>query len=369
MDNYYCRERIIKQCFKQNYLYVNLYKRNKHATLRVHRLVALAFLPNIYNYAEVNHKDENSINNRLDNLEWCSQAYNLHYGTRIARAQVTKKTKVRIRKEAGISKMQEDTSGLPDICSLEGEEWRHVAGYEGLYEISNYGRLKSLHHIIPFIVRTKKIHSGRVNVDLHHNGKYTTFGIHTLVAKAFIPNPENLPEVNHKDENPLNNRADNLEWCTHKYNIRYGTLRDRLSDKLKNNLVTSKAVAQYDLSGKFVRVWPSIREVERCLKTKGWKTICDVCKGRLHSAIGYQWRYVENGTMPTTDIGPCRRRCSTAPKKVYQYTLDRVYVRSYKSVTAAADFVGIPGTNISACIKGKQKSAAGFLWFDKKLNS
>lgn len=367
VDNYFCRQRILKQSIKRGRWYVLLSKKGKRRTVSVHRLVALSFLPNPNSLPEVNHIDENPLNNRLDNLEWCSQSYNLSYGTRIERGLETRRRRKTdlTEKKYLTNKHQIDREFPPDVENLKDEEWRPIPGYEGMYEISNYGRLKSLLHGIPFLVRVKTTRSGRMNANLHYKGKCVTFGVHVLVAKAFIPNPENLPEVNHKDENPLNNCVENLEWCTHNYNMHYGTLYQRLSEKQKNCSSTSMPVSQYDLKGNIVKLWPSIREVQRTLKTKGWKTICSACKGKTHSAIGYQWRYIEKGTVPPDKINPCRRRCSTAPKLVYQYTLDRKLVNSYKSVTAAGVSVGIPGTNISACIKGKQKTAGGFLWFDK----
>lgn len=366
--NYYCRERILMQSVKHHYLYVTLSKDGKTKNIRVHRLIAITFLPNPKHLSDVNHKDENPLNNKVDNLEWCSNSYNLQYGTRIERGQETRRRKKDGIVENGVSsKQQEDTVFDLPFNNLEGEEWRPVSGYEGLYEISNYGRLKSLHHKIPYIVRANTVKSGRMNAHLHRNGKDRSIGVHVLVAKAFIPNPNNFKEINHKDENPLNNHVNNLEWCSHNYNMHYGTLCQRLSIIQKNHPSTSKPVAQYSLEGIFIKTWPSIREIKRSLNAAGWKNISYVCRGKLHSALGYQWRYVEKGKVPERNIGPCARRCSTAPKMVYQYTTDKVFVRSYDSVTAAGLSVKISGTNISACIKGKQKSAAGFLWFDKRI--
>lgn len=112
------------------------------------------------------------------------------------------------------------------------EEWRPVVGYEGLYEISNLGRVKSLKgwNGKEYVSREKFLKShisastpnySRKVVDLKKNGKRRTFRVHRLIAMAFIPNPDNLPEINHKDSNPLNNAISNLEWCTHKYNHDY----------------------------------------------------------------------------------------------------------------------------------------------------
>lgn len=112
------------------------------------------------------------------------------------------------------------------------EEWRDIDGYEDLYQVSNMGRVLSLkfNHTEnnPKILKPIEL-LGYLVVNLYKDGKMKSFKIHRLVAKAFIPNPDNLPEVNHKDENKFNNVVDNLEWCTTKYNINYGTAISRSS--------------------------------------------------------------------------------------------------------------------------------------------
>lgn len=253
------------------------------------------------------------------------------------------------------------------LRSLSGEKWHSIVGYEGLYEISNYGRVKSFCKKVPFIIRTTPNQDGRDQINLHRNGRFKSCVVHRLVAEAFLPNPGNLTDVNHKDENPMNNHVSNLEWCTHDYNMHYGTIKERVSTALKNHPNTSCPVAQYNLQGRLLRVWPSIREVKRALNAGGWKGICNVCKGKAPSALGYQWRYVEDGLAPEDDIGPCPHKYSTIPKEIFQYTKEGAFVCSYESASAAARAVGVSSSNISACIKGKQRSAGGFIWYDKML--
>ena len=118
------------------------------------------------------------------------------------------------------------------------EEWRPIEGYEGLYEVSSYGRVRSLDRYVKSKGESYRLHKGRVlspikdtgdylKVDLCCNGKCKTINVHKLVAEAFLPNPDNLPEVNHIDEDKINNRVDNLEWCDRSYNISYGTRTER----------------------------------------------------------------------------------------------------------------------------------------------
>lgn len=123
------------------------------------------------------------------------------------------------------------------------EEWRDIKGYEGIYQVSSYGRIKALNYkrtgkegiLKPF---TKK--GGYKLIKLSKNNIKHHFSIHRLVAIHFIDNPKELPEVNHKDENPSNNKVENLEWCDHTYNMNYGTKNKRCSETLKGKYIKSK---------------------------------------------------------------------------------------------------------------------------------
>ena len=138
------------------------------------------------------------------------------------------------------------------------EVWKDINGFEGYYQISNYGRIRSLDRLIirsdgnplPLkgrILKQNLKKSGRLQIMLTKNSVYKVYQVHRLVAEHFIPNPNNWPEVNHKDENPLNNHVDNLEWCTPSYNVNYGTRIKRQAEKLY------KKVIQYDLNMNFVK--------------------------------------------------------------------------------------------------------------------
>ena len=122
------------------------------------------------------------------------------------------------------------------------EEWRSIRGYEGLYEVSSYGRVKSLERydrfnrkIVSKILKPSYNTSGYYIVRLCNNGFMKSKLVHRLVAQTFIPNPNNLPIINHKDEDKLNNRVDNLEWCDSKYNNNYGTSQQRRIQTNINN--------------------------------------------------------------------------------------------------------------------------------------
>ena len=184
------------------------------------------------------------------------------------------------------------------------EEWRPVVGYEGLYEVSNIGRVRSVSRWIHYIskygkpykiwmegrILTLKISNGYCLAHLSHHGIAKHKTIHRIVAEAFIQNPDNLPEVNHKDENPKNNCVENLEWCTTVYNIRYGTAIERRSSCIR------KPIAKYTKSGEFVASYISATEASKLLGKgrKGTGLISTAARGLKPSAYGYRWRYVDN---------------------------------------------------------------------------
>lgn len=113
------------------------------------------------------------------------------------------------------------------------EEWKNIIGYEGLYEVSNKGNVRNVRR--NKLLKLLKNKYGYIQVYLYKNGIRTVFTVHRLVAKAFIPNPDNLPEVNHKNENPINNSVNNLEWCDHKYNSNYGNrTKNIVNTRVKN---------------------------------------------------------------------------------------------------------------------------------------
>lgn len=177
------------------------------------------------------------------------------------------------------------------------ENWKEVEGYEGLYEVSNLGRVRSLvdnHGSVrkePKVLKGEKKRDGYLFVILYKDGKRKTFSVHRLVANAFIPNPQNLREVNHKDEDKTNNRVQNLEWCSHEYNNNYGTRNQRVAEKRRGvyNTRTSKAVISTDEFGN-EEYFPSLMEAERRYGFKNGH-ICDCLKGKLKTYKGRTWRY------------------------------------------------------------------------------
>lgn len=167
------------------------------------------------------------------------------------------------------------------------EYWKPIPGYED-YEVSNLGRVRSLKYGKIRILKPGKT-KGYLHVILYKNCTSKWFKVHRLVAMAFIPNPDNLPMINHKDENPGNNAVSNLEWCDASYNNSYGTLPERQSQKQLNDPIKSKKVYQYTLDGVLVHVWPSVNEVARNGFSLGHVAAC--CRGERKSHRGYRWSY------------------------------------------------------------------------------
>lgn len=182
------------------------------------------------------------------------------------------------------------------------EIWKNIKGYEGLYQVSNLGRVKSLDRYMNNKHGTKTLKKGRIlinslvkrtgylRVSLSKNGKFISKSIHQLVATAFIPNPNYYDQINHKDENKANNCINNLEWCDSKYNNNYGNHSLKISLTRKKNQKGSKKVYQYDLDNNFIKVWDSTREVARIFNINNC-AISRCCRGKQKTSCGFVWKY------------------------------------------------------------------------------
>ena len=173
------------------------------------------------------------------------------------------------------------------------EIWKPIKGYEELYEVSNYGRIRSFDRWCSHrrgkqlkkgkILKLHKDTSGYLCVKLCKNTNQYQFKVHRLVAQTFIPNPNNLPQVNHKDECKTNNIVSNLEWCDIKYNVNYCSRNKIVAEKL------SKIVLQYDLEGNFIKEYKSVIEASKMNFNKSHIAAC--CRGERKTHKGFIWRY------------------------------------------------------------------------------
>lgn len=188
------------------------------------------------------------------------------------------------------------------------EVWKDIEGYEGIYQVSNLGRVRSLDRLVPAacaLSKGKQVvnylrkgvilkphiagKSGYQYVGLSIGDKPKYYSVHRLVAKAFIPNPDNLPEVNHIDEDHLNNQADNLEWVTHIQNEHHGT---KIKRSVQNRNL--KAVEALNEKGEVVASYDCMTDASKALGISLgtiWK-VCNKIKNSM-TAGGYRWRYKE----------------------------------------------------------------------------
>lgn len=168
------------------------------------------------------------------------------------------------------------------------EEWKDIPGWDGFYQVSNFGRVRSKKGIRKLNL-TK---DGYYQVQLNYKKKKQTINVHRLVWLAFNGEiPPNM-EVNHIDENKLNNNLSNLNLLSHKDNMVWGTRIERLKDSMTNNPLKSKTVVQYDFDYNIVCTYPSISEASR-ITGYSIGNICWCCKGRSKQAYGYIWQYKE----------------------------------------------------------------------------
>ena len=236
------------------------------------------------------------------------------------------------------------------------EIWKDIEGYEGIYQVSSFGRVRSLDRMVIMrngrsrikrgqILKERRTKHGYVRVQLGvNNDQY----IHRLVASTFISNSDNLPQVNHKDENKSNNRVDNLEWCDNVYNINYGTAKERLSD-----ISSTRPIKQLTLEGELVAEYKGVIDAVR--KT-GYKEapIRECCNHKTHTAYGFIWEYKNSTGVPP--------RVRKRDKGVEQYSLDGKFIASYRNTTEAWKATGVFHSNIRSCCRGLYKQAGGYIW-------
>ena len=250
------------------------------------------------------------------------------------------------------------------------EIWKDIPGYEGLYQASTRGRIRSLDRIRVVsssrartfnalcrgrILRPKilkRSNTSYANLTLRKDGYTAHCCVHRLVAMTFISNPNNLPIINHKDENGLNNRVNNLEWCTYKYNSNYGTAKQKLSEAL------SVPVIQYDKQGRKIKKHKSIKSASQSTGVS-YPCISACCTGRQITAGGFIWRYV--GDKFSLSNGKYQ------VKPVIQCSLSGKVIKEFSSIAEANRQTGIANATICLVCQKRQKTAGGFIWKYKHI--
>lgn len=171
--------------------------------------------------------------------------------------------------------------------------WKDIINYEGLYQINEEGQIKNL--ATNKILKNRIGKRGYCEVMLYKNKSTKQFKVHRLIAETFIPNPNDYPCVNHKDENKLNNNINNLEWCTHKYNVNYGTRTQRMV-QTQRQIKKGKSVLCYDKNMNLICIYRTISEGARAVNGKP-SNISKCCQDNIYrnkkyrTSRGYIWKF------------------------------------------------------------------------------
>lgn len=243
-----------------------------------------------------------------------------------------------------------DVEKILSNISEEGELWKPCPEFEKKYLISSHGRILGIGTYNTCkkgeLIRQHKKHGRNwyMQVRLYDNGRARTFETHVLVARAFIPNPDNLPMINHKDEDKTNNHVENLEWCDCSYNIRYShaipiDVYSKEGVFIETFEAISIAAERYNIS---------TTEISRC------------CKSKCGTSKGFQFRYKGEHFVPKPFTEYKRRLLNRGKnhnrnrfRTVYEYTIDGNYVKTWDNITSAADANDTTTGNICKCYKGK----------------
>lgn len=242
------------------------------------------------------------------------------------------------------------------------EIWKDINNYEGIYQISNLGNVRSLDREQIDINGVKRVFKGQMltkslgnwgyyTVSLKKNSQSKKFFVHRLVAQEFIPNPNNLEVVNHKDGNKLNNISDNLEWIS----LRDNTLYSQHSNK--------KKILQYSKSGEFIKIWDSITEAAKYFQVNV-SLISQCLSNKISSAANYVWRYYYENFPEKIDTNGL----NFSKKYCYQYDLEGNFIKEWKTRSQAEKELNIASGNISQACIGTLSSAGGYQWRNTYFN-
>ena len=284
-----------------------------------------------------------------------------------------------------MEKVEVNSERWLSLEDLNGEIWKDTE--YPFYQISNYGRLKRLSHVITPNSTNKHAHRKvigericKVTISRNYygfrvsvNGVLISVSIHRLVAKAFIPNPNNYEFVNHRNENKHDNRSVNLEWCTAKYNSNYASCQIRHANTVRTN---SRAkiinICQYNRKGELIHLYLTRGELDDA--GFQYKTVMRTCRGRQESASGYVWRFKNDSFSSVTN----NKFINTLDKEVLCCSKEGEIIKEYANIMEAASNLWPNENNlvlkqkrksISACCRRTNKrfrSFAGYLWYFKE---
>lgn len=270
-----------------------------------------------------------------------------------------------------LNAMLKNSSG--DDVAPALEIWKDIEGYEGLYQISNIGRIKSQQRNVPhkgmgkFSVpeRIRKPGDnghGYLILPLCKNGAVKSRYVHRLVATAFIPNLERKSTVNHKNGIKADNRVENLEWATQSENSQHGFDNGLIVQNKGKDHQGSRSVRQYSLSGVFLKEFASITEAATELGIT-MPSIGRACVGYFKQAGNYQWRFSKHNISRVAPTG----KKGNGEKPVIQFSRAGSFIREFESISDAKRITGIGLPGISGVCLGKLKTSGGFIWKFKEV--
>jgi molybdenum-dependent DNA-binding transcriptional regulator ModE len=384
--------KIMKICLKGGYYNVSLVNETGQKTIKVHRLVAFAFIENPENKSDVNHEDKNKLNNNISNLTWMTRKENnQHKSIGLIYKSNKNKPVMRLSKNEEVlenynsiedagqwafeNKLTDNShngrnaigncvNGLSSKAygfkwkyidnSLENEEWREI-DYKKIfseniltdkkYYVSNLGRFKNIYGQI--MDNYKVNENGYIRVYIYKK----TIALHRLVAYTFLENPENKEQVNHKDGNKLNNKVENLEWCSNAENQKH-----KFEMGLGNNF--TRKVKQYDLNWNLIKEYNSISSAAKEMNiSKG--TIQSVLLKNRKTAAGYIWKYSDDVNI---DFSEKISINENKGRSVGQYDLNVNLIKIHNSIADAGRNVGVHKNNIWGVINNFRKTSGGFIW-------
>lgn len=333
-------------------LYVSLSVSGKQITRGVSTIIAETFLIKPTNTSgnalQVGHQDGNPLNNRVSNLKWetCSENMQhahrtglitykkggLHFNSKriiqysmdgefikiwdsvieaaialdIFQENIATCARGKNKSSGGFKWKYEKDSTIEENISFKGEEWKFIPDCKEQYQVSNYGRIRSVDRCVIRNDGFKVYYKSKILRQSIRNG-YNTFLIsaiqkrfftHILVAEVFIgKRPSANYVVDHKDDNKNNNRLTNLQWVTRKRNIQKAYETKVASKPVSGNHYGAVPIDQFDKNGEFIKTWQCTADVCRFLKKKYANNIYDNLKGKRKSAFGFVWRYSESSNI------------------------------------------------------------------------
>ena len=248
------------------------------------------------------------------------------------------------------------------------EQWVDVKGFEGSYQVSNMGRVRSLDRYVPHINGHYQFRKGRIMTPgvvhgyqfLHLCSKYKKqrWYVHRLVATHFIPNPNNYPQINHKDENRSNNEVSNLEWCTSQYNVNYGNHNIRCA------ISNGTEVVALDTFHMELYKFRSAAMMARELNLDE-RHVWHVIKGKSSHHQGYIIMPMSDFTIDV--MRGLYNKMYNKPIVALDYTTEK-YIGTYHSTVEAHKSLKVDASGVSKCLRGKLKQCKGYIFQYKSFN-